>query len=124
MAGATPQARVADQLHELHNLFTQSQDYVDCIEKIKSGSTATFDSVWGSSCALFASGLLQQFSSVLLIFPQDKLCDDFSDDFSTFHGGTLLRFPHYLQSFDSRPTVDYEYGDLSLIHISEPTRPY
>ena len=125
MAGATPQARVADQLHELHNLFTQSQDYVDCIEKIKSGSTATFDSVWGSSCALFASGLLQQFSSVLLIFPQDKLCDDFSDDFSTFHGGTLLRFPHYLQSFDSRPTVDYEYGDrLRLIkHCYNGTPP-
>ena len=111
MVGTTPRARVADQLHELHNLFTQSSEFIDCINQIRSGSAATFDSVWGSSCALLASGLLNQFQHLLLIFPQDKDCDNFTDDFSTFHDGHLQRFPHYLEAIESRPTVDYEYGD-------------
>ena len=124
MAGTTPQARVADQLHELHNLFTQSPDFIDCVAELRTGSPATFDSVWGSSCALLTSALLDQFQNILLIFPQDKDCDHFNDDFATFHDGHLARFPHYLEAIESRPTVDFEYGDrLRLLKNCNNAKP-
>ena len=111
MAGVTPQARVTDQLLELHNLITENADFVDCVAALKQNEPASFDSVWGSTCALLATALTKHFECTLVVAPNAKSCDDLVDDLSTFSKATTEKFPHCLDAIESRPTVDYEYGD-------------
>ena len=111
MAGVTPQARGAKSLFELHNLLSDDTDFANCLAAMNDGSPASFDSVWGSSCALLVSALAEKFEHVLVLAPSDKFGDDLLDDFGTFSELRADRFPHCLAKTDSRPTVDYEYGD-------------
>ena len=111
MAGVTPHARVADQLLELHNLISENADFVACVSALKNRATASFDSVWGSSCALLAAALNQQFETLLIVTPDEKRSDDLIDDLSTFSDASIQKFPHCLDTLEARPSVDYEYGD-------------
>ena len=111
MAGVTPHARVADQLLELHNLISENTDFADCVAGLKQNEPASFDSVWGSSCALLANSLSNHFDCTLIIAPDVKSCDDLIDDLSTFSKAKVAKFPHCLDAIEARPTVDYEYGD-------------
>ena len=111
MAGVSQQAKVAGRLLELHNLFLNDNDFAECLVALNSGTTASFDSVWGSSCALLAASLATEFDHLLIVCPDDKAVDNLLDDFSTFSDQRADRFPHCLEHPDGRPTVDYEYGD-------------
>ncbi|MEM9410547.1 MAG: transcription-repair coupling factor [Planctomycetota bacterium] len=111
MAGITPQAQSAIQLQELPNLIASDQDFLDCVDGLKHNAIATFDSVFGSSCALLATALLKSFDHLLVICPDDKSADNVTDDISTFTSATLAKFPAFVPAGDSRPTVDYEFGD-------------
>ena len=111
MAGVTPHAQGAGSLLELHNLLSQNTDFANCLAALNDGSPASFDSVWGSSCALLVSALTKRFDHVLVLAPSDKFGDDLLDDFGTFSDLRADRFPHCQAKIDARPTVDYEYGD-------------
>ncbi len=111
MVGSTPQARVADQLHELHNRIRQDDGFVECLTALSAGECVSFDSVWGSSCALLAATLAAHFQNIVVVLPEEKGVDNLIDDIGTFSAKTVDKFPHFMMSFDSRPTVDYEFGD-------------
>lgn len=111
MVGVTRHAPVALPLLELHNLFSRNTDFDECVRGLERGSTATFDSVWGSSCALLVASLASRFERLLIVCPDDRISDSLIDDLSTFSRRAVARFPHYLASFESRATIDYEYGD-------------
>ncbi len=111
MVGAAPRAQAADQLLELHKLILRDAGFEECVRGLETGQVATFDSVWGSSLRLLTAALLTTFPKILLVGPDDKFCDNLSDDLGTFCCGRAEKFPHYPVAIDSRPAVDYEYGD-------------
>ena len=111
MAGVTQKARVADQLLELHNLVSENKDFNECCKALKEGDPASFDSVWGSSCALLVAALQQRFKKLLVVCPDEKSADNLLDDFSTFSKSTIAKFPILVDAAESRVTVDYEYSD-------------
>mgnify|MGYP002810000352 CR=1 FL=1 len=115
--------------------FARSKDFIACVESLQRGETATFDSVWGSSCALLASALSGQFKNLLVVVADGKTQDDLLDDLPTFFEGMLERFPACMPVSSSGVHLDLEYGDrLRLIKgllagdklqsLSRPSRHY
>ena len=109
-------AGVTDQLLELQTLFDSDQDFQACVESLQSGQPATFESVWGSSCALLLSALSKSFPSILVVTADGKTQDRLLDDLPTFCSEPADRLPACITNNDSNVSVDLEYGDrLRLI---------
>ncbi len=104
-------AQVSDYLRKLPQHFAADTDFVACIDALKQHQPVTFDSVWGSSCALLVSGILQQIPNILVVTCDGKTQDRLIDDLPTFHDGAVERLPACLSSNDSTVTVDQEFGD-------------
>jgi transcription-repair coupling factor (superfamily II helicase) len=106
----------SERLLALSDNFARSKDFIACVESLQRGETATFDSVWGSSCALLASALSGQFKNLLVVVADGKTQDDLLDDLPTFFEGMLERFPACMPVSSSGVHLDLEYGDrLRLI---------
>ena len=110
MVGATSQVQAAELLRELPNLLIRETGFDECVTSLKQRHGATFDSVWGSSCALLASALETRFDHVLIICSDPKIQDNLLDDLETFSQHRPVRFPAYMIGADSTVTVDFEYG--------------
>ena len=81
-------------IHDLPSTLRQVKGWDECIAALKSGKEATFDSVWGSSCALLASALSTHgFRSILLVLPTDREIEPTIDDLNTFGIDDVGRFP-------------------------------
>lgn len=116
MANATSQLSFAEKLLQLPYRLAQRPDFIDCIESLRRGESATFDSVWGSSCALLAAAMATELAQVVVVVPDGKSLDTLQDDLATFHSGLVERFPAHLTGEMSATNVDMEYGDrLRLI---------
>ncbi|MDA7901691.1 transcription-repair coupling factor [bacterium] len=104
------------RLLALSENFVRSKDFIACVESLRRGETATFDSVWGSSCALLTSALAQEFKNILVVVADGKTQDDLLDDLPTFFEGILERFPACMPASSAGVHLDLEYGDrLRLI---------
>lgn len=116
MVEVAPQVLGAERLLRLSEKFARATDFGECVDSLRRGETATFDSVWGSSCALLTAALARQFNRVLVVVPDGKSQDDLLDDLPTFHSGIIERFPACMLGINSSVTVDLEYGErLRLI---------
>ena len=116
MVEVAPHILAAERLLTLPEKFADNTDFAKCIETLRRGETATFDSVWGSACALLTSSLATEFKNILVVVPDGKTQDNLLDDLGTFFCGMVERFPACLPGTDSSVTVDVEYGDrLRLI---------
>jgi transcription-repair coupling factor (superfamily II helicase) len=102
---------VAEQLFELPTSIANQAEFRACVDSLKNGQSATFDSVWGSACALLTSALAREFPNVLVVVADAKEADNLLDDLATFYRNPVERFPACLQGLDSSVTVDLEYGD-------------
>ena len=111
MVDVAPHVLAAERLLELPENFSSNTDFGECIESLRRGESATFDSVWGSSCALLCASLSKHFSNLLIVVPDGKSQDDLLDDLPTFFAGLIERFPACLPGADSGLTIDLEYGD-------------
>ena len=111
MVEVVSQPGVAEQLFELPTSFAKQAEFLACVDSLKKGQSATFDSVWGSACALLTSALAGEFPAVLVVVADAKDADNLLDDLSTFFPNPIERFPACLQGLDSSVTVDLEYGD-------------
>ncbi|MEM9942816.1 MAG: transcription-repair coupling factor [Planctomycetota bacterium] len=111
MAEVTIKKLADDLLEELPTSFANNQEFIECVTSLLKGESATFDGVWGSSCALLTSALCQTFESLLVVVEDEKIQDRFLDDFSTFSSSVIERFPatNSLSSKDLQ--VDFEYGE-------------
>lgn len=116
----------AERLQTLTENFASNTDLIECVNAIRNHETATFDSVWGSSCALLAAALNQHFESILLVVGDSKAQDHLLDDLPTFCNRLTERFPSCLTSMSEQPVpVDFEYGERirlikSLINGDRP----
>ncbi len=99
------------QLLKLPDILGAEQGFIDCVRSLKSDRVATFDSVWGSSCALLVSALTKKFPNVIVVVPDHRSLDDLLDDLSTFYQDRIERFPACVMNAGPTVTVDVEYGD-------------
>jgi len=104
-------AQVSDDLQQLPSQLAADTDFCKCLEALKQRQPVTFDSVWGSSCALLVSSILKQLPKILIVTSDGKTQDRLIDDLPTFYDGSIERLPACLTSNESTVTVDHEFGD-------------
>ena len=83
--------RVTDYLRQLPSQLAADTDFLECLEALKQRQPVTFDSVWGSSCALLISSILQRTPNILIVTSDGKTQDRLIDDLPTFHDGSIER---------------------------------
>ena len=105
------QSKAAEHLISLSEHFSTRAEFIECVDSLKRGESATFDSVWGSACALLTATLARAVDQVLIVVPDNKSQDFLVDDLQSFHDGLIERFPSYLPGSDSATSVDPEYGE-------------
>jgi transcription-repair coupling factor (superfamily II helicase) len=116
MVEIAPHVLAAERLLALPENFADNTDFAECVASLNRGESATFDSVWGSACALLTSSLANHFSSILVVVTDGKALDNFLDDLPTFFAGPVERFPSCLPTSGDGMHIDLEYGDrLRLI---------
>ena len=103
--------QVTNYLRQLPAQLAADTDFRKCLEALKERQPVTFDSVWGSSCALLVSSILKSSPNILIVTSDGKTQDRLIDDLPTFHDGSIERLPACLTSNESTVTVDHEFGD-------------
>lgn len=111
MVGVTPHSRAAESLRVLPKLIIDNPEFVKCVDSLLAGEGATFDSVWGSSCALLTAALSHRFSNLLVVCPDSKTLDNHLDDLETFLDFPAQRFPTFVSSTGPTLNVDQDYGE-------------
>ena len=107
MAGDSTRQRLLD----LADQFSQQPDFLSCVQSLQQGQSVTFDSVWGSSCALLAAALTQHVPQLVIVVDDPKSQDLVLDDLPTFFEGLTERFPAHLPGGMTAQSVDLEFGD-------------
>ena len=116
MSNETLNYDLSRRLFSESSQFAKRPEFRACLAAIQKGESATFDSVWGSSCALLAAALAENLDQVVIVEPDGKSVDRLLDDLSTFYEGLTERFPSHLTGDLSSSGVDLEYGErLRLI---------
>ena len=116
MSDVSSHVLTSKRLLALSENFARNKDFIACVDSLHRGETATFDSVWGSSCALLTAALSKQFANILIVVADGKTQDDLLDDLPTFFERMLERFPACMPASSTGVHLDLEYGDrLRLI---------
>ena len=105
------QESAADRLLNLHHAFSESAEFKACVESLAEGSNATFDSVWGSSCALLCSAIAKRLSPLLVVVNDAKAADRLLDDLPTVFDQSVELFPACLPRAANSLAIDLEFGD-------------
>lgn len=94
MPEASATVDVTSRISELPRLLNHAKGWNDCLNALQRSETATFDSVWGSSCALLISALEQAWTGqIIVVFPGERQAQQFTDDWPTFASSRLELFP-------------------------------
>ena len=101
----------AESIRKLAFEFAKEPQLLACVESLKQKQPATFDSVWGSSCALLVQGLAAHIDQLLVVVPDAKTQDRLIDDLPTFGVATTERFPSCMIRSDNSNVVDLDYGE-------------
>ena len=108
-ASATLSAPVS--LCDLSRSLQSAKGWDECLAALKAGNTATFDSIWGSSCALLNSALEREWTGqILVIFSGERLAQNFADDWPTFSDTRLELFPTVTQTRPEDMSADPGFG--------------
>ena len=107
----TLQESAADRLFSLHEAFAASTEFKACVESLAEGGNATFDSVWGSSCALLCAAIAKQLSPLLVVVQDGKAADRLLDDLPTVFDQAIDLFPASLPQSSNSLAIDLEFGD-------------
>ncbi len=101
----------AEAIEKLAREFAQQPQLIACVESLKQKLPATFDSVWGSSCALLVQSLAKHVDQVVVIVGDAKRQDRLLDDLPTFGEARAERFPACMIRADNSNVVDLDYGE-------------
>ena len=111
MQNALSQQDVAYYLLTLPKRFSERPEFIECVQALHKGQPTTFDSVWGSACALIAATLATAIDQILVVTTDSRAQDFLIDDLSSFFDGQVDRFPSHLLSDANTTSVDPEYGE-------------
>ena len=111
MTIVSPHVQAAEQLLALPTTLLANTDFERTVDELRQNKAASFDEVWGSSCALLVSALSKRFENIVVICSSIKVQDDLVDDLTTFSELEVARFPAMTLTPGANVTVDQEYGD-------------
>ncbi len=111
MQNALSQQTVAKHLLDLPKRFSERPEFIECVDALRKGQPATFDSVWGSACALITAALATTLDQILIVTTDSRAQDFLMDDLSSFFDGQVDRFPSHLPGDVTATNVDPEYGE-------------
>ena len=111
MQDALSQRAVADHLLALPKEFSERPEFIECVAALRKGKPATFDSVWGSACALITATLATAVEQVVVVTTDSRAQDFLMDDLSSFYEGQVDRFPSHLPGEAAATAIDPEYGE-------------
>ena len=111
MSNVASQTDSAEAIDKLALEFAQEPQLIACVEALKQKMPATFDSVWGSSCALLVQSLAAHINQVLVVVGDTKTQDRLLDDLPTFGNARTERFPSCMIRADNSNVVDLDYGE-------------
>ena len=80
MQDALSQQAVADHLLALPKEFSERPEFIECVAALREGKPATFDSVWGSACALITATLATAVEQVVVVTTDSRAQDFLMDD--------------------------------------------
>jgi len=99
-------------MRQLTRSISAQEGFAEVAVALSKGQDATFDGVWGSSCALVAAGLVDALAGMLVVvFPQLDDIDEFCDDLALFSDVAPERFPAWESDPGERILHDEIYGD-------------
>ena len=122
MQDALSQQAVADHLLALPKEFSERPEFIECVAALREGKPATFDSVWGSACALITATLATVVEQVVVVTTDSRAQDFLMDDLSSFYDGQIDRFPSHLPGDAAATAIDPEYGERLRLLKSVGTR--
>ncbi len=123
MSDGSAMLTAARQILELPRTLFEVAGWNECIESLNRGGATSFDSVWGSSCALLATAIHEATHRPLLcVLADEKIADQFVDDVPLFAPHEVSQFPTHENRDDL--STDPGYGqrlkllkDLSAGHV-------
>ena len=102
----------AARLRRLPASLDDHDRFPEALAALHAGEAATFDGVWGSSCALVAARLADESPGPLVfVLPTLADLDSFCDDLPLFAAAAVEVFPAYEGSPDEIAIDDEAYGD-------------
>ncbi len=101
----------AQAIKKLADEFADDPQLISCIEALKASQPATFDSVWGSSCALLTQALSRKIDQLIVVVGDPKTQERLLDDLPTFGESSAERFPASLVRGENTSVVDLDYGE-------------
>jgi transcription-repair coupling factor (superfamily II helicase) len=102
----------AEHLRLLPDALGRYEGFAEATAALASGQPATFDGVWGSSCALLAGTLAKTGNRPLLVVtPHEREADDLLVDLPLFSDVPVVQFPAWETSPDDRGIRDETYGE-------------
>ncbi len=123
MSDGSAMLTAARRILELPRTLFEVAGWNECIESLNRGGATSFDSVWGSSCALLATAIHEATHRPLLcVLADEKIADQFVDDVPLFATHEVSQFPTHENRDDL--STDPGYGqrlkllkDLSAGHV-------
>jgi transcription-repair coupling factor (superfamily II helicase) len=101
-----------DRLLQLAGRLEAADGFTEVISSLRAGHGATFDGVWGSSCALVAAALFRQAPGPLVIVcPHPHDIDELIEDLALFTAEIAERFPAWESSPEEGLIHDEVFGD-------------
>jgi len=112
MTDSSSPSATAQAVRQLTRSIAAQEGFAEVAAALSKGQDATFDGVWGSSCALVAAGLVDAVAGMLVVVcPQLDDIDEFCDDLALFSDVAPERFPAWESDPGERILHDEIYGD-------------
>ncbi len=112
MASSSEASAASGRILRLPQRIAAQEGFAEVVAALAKGQDATFDGVWGSSCALVAAELVKSVAGILvLVCPHQDDIDEFCDDLTLFSEVVPERFPAWESDPGERILHDDIYGD-------------
>lgn len=112
MANVTPEARAGQSLRQLPRCLEHHDGFREAVAALTNQEPATFDGVWGSSCALLAAALsLHNPGPIFIVCPTANEAANIADDLDTFSGHDISLFPALEAESSEQIQRDDAFGD-------------
>ena len=117
MTALIADAAATERMRQLYRRLFEWTDFGQCVAALQSGKPATFDGVWGSSCALAAAALASRLSAPLVVVcPTQNEADELAADLELFSSERPDQFPAWEIALGEGVVEDEAHGQrLRLI---------
>ena len=111
MTALIADAAATERMRQLYRRLFDWEGCDECVASLERGSPATFDGVWGSSCALVAAALHSRASGPLvLVCPTQNDADELAADLQLFTSQSIEPFPAWEVALGEGVVEDEAHG--------------